>query len=112
MSQLPPDIRPDPILEFSPTLVNMLASCPYRVALRAAGLVKERPSPFTAIGNVAHKLNERVWQGDFDAMGTTPTQGRPCPTHGLSSRRPNGTGSGLPGIRRSPRQPRSGRGWR
>jgi len=56
------------IERFAPTTVNTLASCMYRVALQRSERIPRRPSVFTALGLVAHKMMERYWKGEFSAL--------------------------------------------
>lgn len=52
----------------SPTTANSLWECGYRVALSRDPALKEwqRPTPFTAMGNAAHVLSQRVTRGEFN----------------------------------------------
>lgn len=52
----------------SPTTANSLWECGYRVALSRDPALREwqRPTPFTAMGNAAHVLSERVTRGEFN----------------------------------------------
>lgn len=56
------------IERFAPTTINNLSSCMYRVALQRAGRLPRRPSVFTALGLVAHKMMERFWKGGFRGL--------------------------------------------
>lgn len=56
------------IQAFSPTTVNALAQCGYRVALERRDPTLRRPSTFSELGIIVHTLNERAWDGAFDAV--------------------------------------------
>lgn len=59
------DIR---LTSFTPTTVNAIAECPYRVALLRLDPTLRRPNTYSALGNVAHALSERAWNGQFDGV--------------------------------------------
>jgi RecB family exonuclease len=60
--------EPRTITRFSPSTVNSLAACAYRVALLRDGGLPARQSLAAALGIVAHGLHERYWRGDFDGL--------------------------------------------
>jgi hypothetical protein len=67
---MPADEPPPHIDRFAPTTVNALMACMYRVALERARRVRRLPSPFTALGQVAHAMSERYWRGEFAGLST------------------------------------------
>ena len=58
-----PEPCPELIEEFSPSLANQLMSCPLRAAFSRDPQYHKwkRPSPQTALGNVAHALTEKAF---------------------------------------------------
>jgi RecB family exonuclease len=63
------------LARFSPTTVNSLTECPYRVVLERRDSSLRRPNLFSALGNVAHSMNERAWKGSFDIVSTASMRG-------------------------------------
>ena len=63
--------RPEPVATWSPSTYNVLSRCPLSFAFERDGDFRSRyrrGSTFTAIGNVAHALSERIASHEFDAV--------------------------------------------
>jgi RecB family exonuclease len=70
ISITPTLVKPKLLTRVSPSLGERLLACELSVAFRLDGRYEplRRPSPASALGNVAHDLAERVAEGKFDGL--------------------------------------------